>query len=482
MRARNRRPEFDSIAGRIQEALVEHTLPSFAIAVARDGEILWEEGFGLADRERMTPATEHTPYSVASVSKPFTATALMVLVERGLVDLESPINDYLGDAQLRARVGDARDATVRRIANHTAGLPVHYNLFYEDEPAPPPSMDETILRYGNLVTAPGERFRYSNLGYGILDHVIARVSGMSYRDFVRREVLLPLGLHRSAVGVPPGLEPHAAKRYGADDVAHPAYDFDHRGASAVYASVHDLVRFGMVHLKQRLPDQKAVLADRSLDEMRVATARQDDRAGYGIGWRVTSTEIEHDGGMAGVRALLRIVPTAGIAVAAATNSSRESPLSPRRIAEDVADVLLPPGTAIRDREADVPTPPAARSLDMRDLLGTWRGAMHTYRGDVPLRLTFLASGDVHAQLGQQLVALVNSATYEDGELHGEMVGEIDTPDANRRPHTVWLDLKPRGDVLNGALVAVAAQDGRGGAPRRMGHALAYWTELSKADS
>ena len=72
-----------------------------------------------------------------------------------------------------ARVGNAGDATVRRVANHTSGLPLHYQFFYADEPYRRPAMDETIRRYGNLVTAPGERYQYSNLGYGVIDYVIA---------------------------------------------------------------------------------------------------------------------------------------------------------------------------------------------------------------------------------------------------------------------------------------------------------------------
>lgn len=477
-----RRPEFDPIARRIQEALVQDVVPSFAVAAARDGEILWEEGFGLADRERLIPATEHTPYSVASVSKPFTATALMVLVERGVIDLDRPVNDYLGEAKLRAWVGDAREATVRRVANHTAGLPVHYHFFYADEPTRPLSMDETIGRYGNLVIAPGERFWYSNLGYGVLDHVIARVSGTSYDDFLRQEVLLPLGLYRSAVGLPPELGAYGAERYGEDNVAYPAYDFDHRGASAVYASVHDLVRFGMFHLQQRRSDQKAILTDRSLDEMRVATARQDDRAGYGLGWRVCPSWAEHDGGMSGVRAHLRLIPSAGIVVAAVTNSSRESPVRPDTVVRDIAAVLLTSASETQDPETVTSTPPVSAPADPRDLLGTWRGMVQTYRGQIPFRLDVLPSGDVHAQLGQQLVALVNSVTYENGRLTGETVGEIGTPDARRRPHNLWLELQRRGNVLNGALVAVSAIDGRGGAPRRLGHALNHWTELSKTDN
>ena len=146
-------------------------------------------------------ATEHTMYSLASISKPVTATGLMVLVERKQIDLDRPVNDYLGAARVRGRAGDAALATVRRVANHSSGLPLHYQFFYADEPFRPPSMDETIRRYGNLVTIPGERYEYSNLGYGILDYVISRVSGRPYAEFMREEVFGKLGLTHTSVHV-----------------------------------------------------------------------------------------------------------------------------------------------------------------------------------------------------------------------------------------------------------------------------------------
>jgi CubicO group peptidase (beta-lactamase class C family) len=153
---------FGHVRALIHAGMVEHALPSLAVAVARDGEVLWEEAFGWADRAQRVPATPHTLYSLASISKPITATALMVLHDRGQLDLDGPVNAYLGDAKLTARAGDAEAATVRRIANHTSGLPLHYHFFYADEPYRRPPMDETIRRYGNLVMPPGERFQYSN--------------------------------------------------------------------------------------------------------------------------------------------------------------------------------------------------------------------------------------------------------------------------------------------------------------------------------
>ena len=204
---------FDPVRERIAKGLVDTNLPSIAVAVARDGQIIWEQGFGWADRENRVPASEHTLYSIASVSKPITATGLMVFKERKKIDLDKPINDYLGDAKLQARVGDAAAATVRRVANHTSGLPLHYQFFYADEAYKPPTREETIHRYGNLVTAPGERFQYSNLGYGVLDYVVERSAGKKFADAMREEVFLPLGMTHTSIDVAPGLYPAHRHRH-----------------------------------------------------------------------------------------------------------------------------------------------------------------------------------------------------------------------------------------------------------------------------
>ncbi|RIK39179.1 MAG: hypothetical protein DCC58_15680, partial [Chloroflexi bacterium] len=194
---------FEKTRNLIQERLLENSLPSLSVAVAHRGEAVWEEAFGLADRERLAPATPDTMYSLASISKPMTATGLMVLVERGLIDLDTPINAYLGDTPLVGRLAGASAATVRSVANHSSGLPMHFQFFYADEQRRRPAMSETIRRYGNLVTEPGERYQYSNLGYGVLDYLIERVSGKRFADFMREEVFLPLGMFHTSVDIGP---------------------------------------------------------------------------------------------------------------------------------------------------------------------------------------------------------------------------------------------------------------------------------------
>src|SRR5579872_2497331 len=111
-------PALESLGPQIEKIRVDGGVPSIAVAVARHGRVVWEQGFGWADRENRVAATEHTMYSLASISKPVTATGLMTLVQSGRIGLDRPINDYLGDAKLRAWIGDAQQATVRRVANH----------------------------------------------------------------------------------------------------------------------------------------------------------------------------------------------------------------------------------------------------------------------------------------------------------------------------------------------------------------------------
>ncbi|HWQ56026.1 MAG TPA: serine hydrolase domain-containing protein [Bryobacteraceae bacterium] len=460
---------FEGVRDSIRRQLAETSVPSVAVAVARDGRIVWEEGFGWADREKRIPATAHTMYSLASISKPFTATGLMVLVRRGAIVLDKPVNDYLGSAKVRARVGDAAQATVRRVANHTAGLPLHFQFFYRGEPNRPPSRDETILRFGNLVAAPGEGYSYSNLGYGILDHVIARASGRSFAEFMRTSVFFPLGLTRTSVDFGPELEDYAAVRYGSDGLPIPPYEFDHDGASAVWSSAHDLVRFAMFHLKAHLPEQKPILPDDLIDAMQNPTAAIGANSGYGVGWRVDDHPagriVSHSGGMPGVLTDLRMVPSEKLAVVVLSNASAGLP---QRIADQIVSALLPAWKPSRNQ-------PSAPNLPIpKQLLGSWKGHLSTYKAEIPLTVRILESGDVHAQLGTQLKMLWNDTRWDGVAIRGRMPGDLGIEECARGPRVLQFTLTPRGNVLNGPVSATSEM----GRPRPAG-AVTQWVELTR---
>src|SRR5437016_11720394 len=256
--------------------------PSVAVAVAKDGRIVWEDAIGWANRGKRIPATANTIYPLASISKPFTATGLMVLVERGQVDLDLPINAYLGTAKITGLAGDTREATVRRVLSHTAGLPLHSQFFYSDRTYAPPPMEETIRRYGNVVFPPGEVVEYSNIEYGTIGYVMERVSGQSYADFIGHEVFQPLGMTHTSIDPPPDLARFIAERYDYNDRALPFFTFDHVGASSVYSSAHDLILFAMFHLMIHLTNQRPILRDATLDCMHQVVPPSNNGLGFGV--------------------------------------------------------------------------------------------------------------------------------------------------------------------------------------------------------
>jgi len=190
-------------------------LPGGAVAVVKDGRLVYAEGYGLADRERRRPATPATLFRIASLSKPITAVAVLKLVEQGRIGLDDRPFKLLDD--LKPADGaflDPRlyDITVRDLLRHSGG----FDRAASGDPmfkpmeiagamgAAPPAGPETILRYvftQPLDFAPGTRFAYSNFGYSVLGRVIERVTGRRYGNFVREEVLAPMGITDMRVGL-----------------------------------------------------------------------------------------------------------------------------------------------------------------------------------------------------------------------------------------------------------------------------------------
>ena len=448
--------QFESIRASILSQMQQRNVPSIAVAVAQGDHIIWEQGFGWADREKLIPADANTMYSLASISKPLTATALMTLTAAGKIDLDKPVNDYLGDSKIRARIGNADDATVRRVANHSSGLPEHFQFFYRNESWRAPSFDETILRFGNLITLPGEQFQYSNLGYGVLSDIICRVSGKSFADYMRQEVFLKLGMTRSAVGNDTALAQYEAIRYdGKDATPIVYYDTDHPGASEIYSSAHDMALFGMFSLKAHLPSQSAILPDALIDVMQKPSIFFSPGAGYGIGWQSDTrngiTIVSHSGGMPGVSTWLRLVPAQNLVIVVLSNSDD-------RLANNIADQITL--KLVANWKLSPAAAPEPAFIPPPDLVGKWSGTVQTYHSSAPFHLEVFPSGEVRANLGNQFGTILDQVSFQDGTLYGVFKGDIDLPEAARRPYVLSVNLKLRdGKVLNGAISARATGAG-----------------------
>lgn len=192
--------------------IARNHVPGAALAVTRQGRLVYARGFGDADPEARQPVQPNSLFRIASVSKPLTAVAVLQLVERKRLGLEDRMVDVLGLA-LRGSNPDRRleRITIRELLQHRAGWnretsfdPMFRPLKIAREMGvPPPAGPAAILRYMlgmPLQFEPGERYAYSNFGYCVLGRVIEKVSGQSYEAYVTNEVLRPLGIHDMRIG------------------------------------------------------------------------------------------------------------------------------------------------------------------------------------------------------------------------------------------------------------------------------------------
>jgi CubicO group peptidase (beta-lactamase class C family) len=463
-------PRFEPLRQAMKRVSTEHRLPSLSVAVAKDGKVVFEEAIGWADVERRVPAAPDIPYALGGVTQAVTATAVMTLVDRGKLALDHAADDYL-DARAKLTVYEGRpaDVTLRRLLTHTAGLPPHRQLFYEGAGELPPAARTTIRRYGIVVAPPGEACVDSNIGYSILGSLAARTVKKDYAELVNANVLTPLGLSRTVLAGARGAQ-GAAVAYDEDLGPLPPFGTDHMAASAVHSSVHDLVRFGMFHLRDHLPDQQAILKDETILEMQksVVPAEADGPGAFrGLGWAIRESDygyrrVEQTGGsFPGATAHLALIPQEDVAVAVLAN--RHRPAAAAEIVDQALGILLPrfgAALAAKPRVAPPDEKPPARFAPEPALQGSWEGVLQTWDSPIPLTLTVEPGGAVRVKLGTQPDASLSEPRFQGGLFTGRVEGvTIPSADARRRKHVVELALKPRGSRLSGWASAVL-QEGR----------------------
>jgi hypothetical protein len=363
---------------------------------------------------------------------------------------------------------------VRQIANHSSGLPTHFQFFYADEKFQAPPREISIRKYANLTARPGERYQYSNHGYGILDYLIARQSGRSFADFMRDQVFIPLGMKKTAVGRDPKVSGVYAVRYE-DRKPLPDYQTDHAGASDVWASVHDLLRFGMFHCDRHAVGAKQILPPAYIEEMQRPTSAiggDPERAGYGIGWAIArhhsgAKVVQHSGGMPGVNTNLVLVPERRIVLVVLANTSNNYVFDwTRTLLDGLLGGEKPRTTEPRKLAGKSPFHAGP------ELLGKWEGTVSTDQGTRRIELAFQNDGDVHVRLRGKLWSLLNNASFDNGLLSGIFLGDVDSPDSNRGKHLLRAELRLAGGKLQGTLFTLPADE-------RLRAGLSFWTELTK---
>jgi len=449
-------------------------LPSMAVAVVRGDAIVWEEAFGWADHEGRIAATPTTPYYLASVTKVFTGTALALLASERKVDMNQPVNAYLGSHKVRAALWDESAITVERIADHTAGLTT-FNL--DCDSAEPCRIDRVIDRFGVIVRPPGENFDYSNLGYGILGEVIARTSKRSYGEFLRRAVFEPLGMLDCVVetnGRPRG----AAAGYVVGTTR--AFATPYSATPGAFCSAHSLALFGRALLQPR-PDASRDASARHwaalLPSNGVPAIQTGTPAGttYSRGWLIEqdyvgTRSILASGGTSYASAILRLIPGERLAIVVLANMGADV----SRIADAVVDEFVP---AIRERRKNwTPSPPVTRQRRpiSPELVGTWAGAIDTYRGKRSLTLSIDSSGEVTGALaGATMEVRLTGGGASGPRVFGRLPeADLGIEEANPGTYDVHLGLAMYGSHLAGFATTAAR-------PGSQGPALTFLVELTR---
>ncbi|MFI4976898.1 MAG: serine hydrolase domain-containing protein [Caulobacterales bacterium] len=278
---------------------VEPGGPGAAVAVIRGGAFVCRKAYGLADLEHSVPLTPDSVFRIASLTKQFTAVAVMMLAERGLLDIDDPVERHLTDWPDH---GGA--ISLRRLLNHTSGVWRHDSEMIERTLRPNPPVAEVLqLIYAKpLEFEPGDRYAYNNSGYLLLGAVIAAASGRSYEDFLREEIFEPLGMGRTGILRHESVTPRRARGYvrGRErfhNARLDAMNWSH-AAGALGSTLDDL------RLWDRALRSHRLISAATMEVMLEPTTLNDGSAfPYGFGWGLAEYEgrriFHHTGGISG---------------------------------------------------------------------------------------------------------------------------------------------------------------------------------------
>jgi CubicO group peptidase (beta-lactamase class C family) len=331
------------------EILSRRAAVGLACGVVRDGDLAYFYGHGLADVASKTPVTEDTVFRIGSVTKLFTAIAMMQLSERGLVDLDAPVNDYLRTYRLIPAEPDFRPATPRHLLTHTAGIPevrgladlLHADLTPAGgRPAvlsvragePLPSLAQYYRAGLRVVVEPGTAFAYTNHGFATLGQVIEDVSGLSLDRYLRERIFEPLGMTHTDLVRSASVRTRLATGYvlgrrGPEPVSD--RDWIGVGSGGVFSTTGDMARFTAALLGGGANRHGRILEPATLATMFAPHFQPDPRiSGIGLGFFRSEVDghrvVSHDGILPGFNSALLAAPDDGVGIIAFTNGSPDA--------------------------------------------------------------------------------------------------------------------------------------------------------------
>jgi CubicO group peptidase (beta-lactamase class C family) len=300
-------------------------LSGFAVGVVRNNDIIYTKSFGVKNIETKRPVTPLSIFYVASVSKPFTATAILQLVEQGKISLDSTIVHYLPYFKLADK--RYKSITIRQISNHTAGFPGIENFEYEN-----PQYDESAAeRYTRsltniyLLSNPGEQISYTDMGYNILADIIQKVTDVSFEDYMQKNILKPLNMNlstflKSEINTKYATSPHVLKeeennRFLSVSDIYP-YNRIHAPCGTLHSNVMDMCKWLIACLNGGEYKGNWILESSSLELM--------IKEKLGLDWwrgeKYANTFVNHGGADIGYRSFICFIPEISLGVVALVNS------------------------------------------------------------------------------------------------------------------------------------------------------------------
>jgi len=331
------RDDFVSKLDRLIPQLMErYRVPGTAASLVRNGEVVWSEGYGLADRDRGIPVTADTVFQVGSISKAVTSWGVMRLVESGQLELDAPVEQYLTRWHLPPSNYDASGVTIRRLLSHSAGLSVEgYPGLRPDIQLP--SLEESLS--GNnggagevrIIMEPGAQFSYSGGGFTLLQLIIEEVTGETFSAYMQHEVLDPLGMVHSSFEWRDDLRPATAVAYSENGTRLPNYLFTEKAAAGLYTTASDLARFVAAEMPGHNgePAGRGVLSQDTLALMFTPAieiqANLLFKTAQGLGQEIQtlpdgSKLIQHGGSNRGWKAIIMANPEEALGIVVITNS------------------------------------------------------------------------------------------------------------------------------------------------------------------
>ncbi len=326
------------ITALVDQSLEEKLTPGISVAVAKGDNVLFAKGFGFADRDKESAASEKTVYRIGSVTKQFTAAGVLLLEKDGKLKLEDRLDKHVPQFPTKKKI------TLRHLLNHTSGIKSFTSL-----PSYPLLMGEAVThkdildRFRDLPLEfePGSKFRYCNSGYYLLGMVIENVSGMEYDKFLQKRIFGPLKMRASGYEKAEQPVPAQAKGYrkrlGGFWVAKAQHMSQPFAAGALISSVEDLIRW------QRALVNGTLFPKKTYNRMtKKAKLTNGEMKSYGLGismrkWKGRPMH-NHGGGISGFRSELMYLPDLDLTVVVLANCGQ---FNAGRFAQQIAQLHLP---------------------------------------------------------------------------------------------------------------------------------------------